>query len=57
MNGAAKYIDQLQNSLVCRIRTHGFPDKLKAYSGNGQDSQSIRSSVDSYIVNQGAKKK
>ena len=52
MKEAAKYIDQLQNSLICRIRTHGFPDKLKSSdSANGnQDSDSIKSAVQAYLV-------
>jgi hypothetical protein len=41
MKEAAKYIDQLQNNLICRIRTHGYPEKLKSSSavgGNGNGS-------------------
>ena len=29
MEAAAKYIETLQNNLVVKIRTHGYPDKLK----------------------------
>merc|ERR1712020_440121 len=47
MKEAAKYIDQLQNSLICRIRTHDFPEKLKSSSttssSSDQDSESIKS--------------
>ena len=59
MKEAAKYIDQLQNSLICRIRTHGFPDKLKSSSSSSssgaachgnQDSESIKSAVQAYLV-------
>ena len=61
MKEAAKYIDQLQNSLICRIRTHGFPDKLKSSSSSSssssgaachgnQDSESIKSAVQTYLV-------
>ena len=53
MKEAAKYIDQLQNSLICRIRTHGFPDKLKSSSptsSSDQDSESIKSAVQAYLV-------
>ena len=55
MKEAAKYIDQLQNSLICRIRTHGYPDKLKSADANAngfnnQDSESIKSAVQAYLV-------
>ncbi len=29
MHEAARYIDQLQNNLVCHIRTHGYPEKMR----------------------------
>ena len=55
MHGAASYIDQLQNSLICRIRTHGLPERLKAHSAGGshshhQSQDSIKKTVESYVV-------
>ena len=51
MEAAAKYIETLQNNLVVKIRTHGYPDKLKnCNNGNrrGDDYDSIRRAVDNY---------
>ena len=51
MEAAAKYIETLQNNLVVKIRTHGYPEKLKnCNSGNkhGDDYDSIRRAVDNY---------
>ena len=50
MEAAAKYIETLQNNLVVKIRTHGYPEKLKNYSSNqrGDDYDSIRRAVDNY---------
>ncbi len=61
MHEAAKYIDQLQSNLVCHIRTHGYPDKMRqqqqqveaARSSRGagfEDSESIKKNLDSYIA-------
>ena len=55
MKEAAKYIDQLQNSLICRIRTHGFPEKLKSAAAdtaasNDVSGESIKSAVQTYLV-------
>ena len=55
MKEAAKYIDQLQNSLICRIRTHGFPEKLKSAAAdtaasNDDSGESIKSAVQTYLV-------
>ncbi len=57
MKEAAKYIDQLQNNLICRIRTHGYPEKLKSNNRSQQqqqqqhqDSESIKNAVQAYLV-------
>ena len=40
MQEAAKYIDQLQNNLVCHIRTHGYPDQMKRTAASSSSSSS-----------------
>ena len=54
MKAASKYIDHLQSSLICKIRTHGYPEKLKpkGVPGGGglQDSESIKQAVNSYLA-------
>lgn len=58
MQEAAKYIDKLQNNLICHIRTHGYPDKLKSVAGRNamnHDREGIRRTVESYIVSNNKK--
>jgi len=57
MKEAAKYIDHLQDSLVCHIRTHGYPEKMKRSVDGGRggkkpgdSGQDIKNVVESYIV-------
>ena len=57
MEEAAKYIEKLQSNLIGHIRTHGYPEKLKAYKGSmnknnaglDDDRDSIRKAVDNYV--------
>jgi hypothetical protein len=67
MREAARYIDKLQNNVVCRIRTHGYPDNLKNFAGSSssssrssssayQDGDAIRRTVEAYVVSGGASK-
>ena len=52
MQEAARYIDKLQNNLICHIRTHGYPEKIRKKAGTGaQDGDSIKKTVEAYIVN------
>uniref|UniRef100_A0A0K2UU30 BHLH domain-containing protein n=1 Tax=Lepeophtheirus salmonis TaxID=72036 RepID=A0A0K2UU30_LEPSM len=37
---ANRYIEKLHSHLVCQIRTHGFPDKLKSHAGRSTANDS-----------------
>ena len=62
MQEAARYIDRLQSNLVCHIRTHGYPDRLKSHAGGSgsgnsgssryQDYEGIKRTLNSYATSQ-----
>lgn len=58
MQEAAKYIDHLQSNLICHIRTHGYPDRLKSFAAKSsyQDKDGIQTTLNSYLVGQGKRK-
>ncbi|TRY74600.1 hypothetical protein TCAL_00592 [Tigriopus californicus] len=58
MQEAAKYIDHLQSNLICHIRTHGYPDRLKSFAAKSsyQDKDGIQTTLNSYLVGQGRRK-